>query len=507
MDSLEPAVRGQFAGAIAAVRANPSDADAVGALAMLYHTYEIHRLAERCYRRAVSLAPDDSRWRYHLGVVLRERGRPDAAVEQFDVLLSARPDDAPTLMQRAAAELDRNRPGDALADYQHVIRIRPDIPQAYCGAGRALLKLNRLDACVTQLQRAIAMAPRYGRARYLLARALRDLGRVNQAAEQFRLAEEQRDDEPPIDDPLARALDGLATGAIDALHRGIAALKTGDVSRALPLLEESLRLNPDLAETHASLGSALVMTGALDRAADHLRRALALQPGYAQAHYNLGLIAHRRGRFAESVEHFQAALTTQPNHFDAHLGLGMDLPRLAQPPGDTLLALGGAAHVSVIDRAAEHLRTAARLRPRDPRPYKRLATLLSERGDFDAAIGALRSAVEHIPDDVTLTNRLAWMLATCPNDSLRHPDEAVRLAESVCRTTRRRVARPLDTLAAAYAAAGRFDEAVAAADEAIRAARARHDDALADEISKRLVLYRAQKAYRGGARPPDAGDP
>jgi spermidine synthase len=87
-------------------------------------------------------------------------------------------------------------------------------------------------------------------------------------------------------------------------------------------------------------------------------------------------------------------------------------------------------------------------------------------------------------------NNLAWKLATCRDPRLRDVEQALRLAEEANRLSGGRHPVVLDTLAAAYAAAGRFDAAVAAAERAGQAAAADGSDELADQIAGRLGLYR-----------------
>jgi spermidine synthase len=58
----------------------------------------------------------------------------------------------------------------------------------------------------------------------------------------------------------------------------------------------------------------------------------------------------------------------------------------------------------------------------------------------------------------------------------------------------------LDTLAAAYAAAGRFAEAVAAAERAVPLAESGGQAELARRIQSRLELYRAGRPYRAAQR-------
>ncbi|MBN1676804.1 MAG: hypothetical protein JXR37_37520 [Kiritimatiellae bacterium] len=93
-------------------------------------------------------------------------------------------------------------------------------------------------------------------------------------------------------------------------------------------------------------------------------------------------------------------------------------------------------------------------------------------------------------------NNLAWLLATSPREQLRNPQAAVRLAQEACRTTGCRKPEMLDTLAAAYAAAGRFDDAVRAAREALsKAQQEGQNNALVSGIEQRLRLYSGGRAY------------
>jgi spermidine synthase len=91
---------------------------------------------------------------------------------------------------------------------------------------------------------------------------------------------------------------------------------------------------------------------------------------------------------------------------------------------------------------------------------------------------------------------LAWILATDAEASVRNPEEAIALAEGANRRTGRSHPRALDTLAAAYAAAGRYDEAVETAQHALRAALGAGDQRFAADIDGRIGLYRSRQPYR-----------
>jgi thiol-disulfide isomerase/thioredoxin len=117
------------------------------------------------------------------------------------------------------------------------------------------------------------------------------------------------------------------------------------------------------------------------------------------------------------------------------------------------------------------------------------------RGEARQAAAMYREALEIVPSYVDAQNNLAWLLSTHPDDQLRNGADAVRLAEAAIKTAGR-VPSLLDTLAAAYAEVGRFDEAVATATEAIRLAVSRGQPQLSARIKSRLPSYEAGQPWR-----------
>jgi len=117
-----------------------------------------------------------------------------------------------------------------------------------------------------------------------------------------------------------------------------------------------------------------------------------------------------------------------------------------------------------------------------------------------------RKALEIRRDFAEAMNHLARLLAVCPEASLRNGAEAVELAQRVDELTGGRQAEVLDTLAAAYAEAGRFQEALATARKALELATQQNKQALADALRTRIILYEAGKPFRqtpsGSPSPP-----
>jgi tetratricopeptide (TPR) repeat protein len=100
---------------------------------------------------------------------------------------------------------------------------------------------------------------------------------------------------------------------------------------------------------------------------------------------------------------------------------------------------------------------------------------------------------------VEVLNNLAWLLATSPDAHIRDGVQAVKYAEHACELTHHGVTILVGTLAAAYAEAGRYDDAMAAAEKACALATASGERDLLEKNRKLLALYQAHQPYHEAA--------
>jgi tetratricopeptide (TPR) repeat protein len=120
---------------------------------------------------------------------------------------------------------------------------------------------------------------------------------------------------------------------------------------------------------------------------------------------------------------------------------------------------------------------------------------LIQQGDFAGAVNCYRQALETVPHSPILLNNLAWLLATCPEAKARNGIEAVRLAEEACQLTHNHTVVTVGTLAAAYAEAGRFDDAIATAEKACALASEPGKEDLLKRNQELLALYLKHRPY------------
>lgn len=145
--------------------------------------------------------------------------------------------------------------------------------------------------------------------------------------------------------------------------------------------------------------------------------------------------------------------------------------------------------------AIEHYRIAT-LYWNDEMTYYRLGQALHRTGNLGEAADAYRTALHLKPENFQAANNLAYILATSKDAAVRDPDEAVKWAESACKSAPKRK-RPdvMDTLAIAYASAGRWDDAIRTAQNAAELVEAQHRPALARDLQRKLAAYRAHKMF------------
>jgi Flp pilus assembly protein TadD len=100
------------------------------------------------------------------------------------------------------------------------------------------------------------------------------------------------------------------------------------------------------------------------------------------------------------------------------------------------------------------------------------------------------------PEDTEVQNQLAWVLATCGDEAVRNGARAVELAERANQIKGVKDPVILNTLAAAYAEAGRFAEAVATAQQALELASVQTNIPLIDALRMQIRFYQAGSPFR-----------
>jgi tetratricopeptide (TPR) repeat protein len=274
-----------------------------------------------------------------------------------------------------------------------------------------------------------------------------------------------------------------------------------------------LAADPDSWAGHHNLGVFLAEQGRSDEALAHFRRAVEIRPGYARAQYNLGAALREKGQTDEAIVHLQRAVDIQPDYVEAHNSLARALGQRREWDGamehlqrslaidsDQAEAHNNLANVlwnmGRLREAAAEYEEALALHPDYAAAHFNLGEVLREVGATREAMAHYRRALEIRPNFAPALDSLAWVLATSPDASLRDGVQAVVLAARAQEISGGRNSGFAATLAAAYAEAGRFPEATAAAERALRIAIAQGKPERAERLRTQVALYKAGTPYR-----------
>jgi cytochrome c-type biogenesis protein CcmH/NrfG len=221
-------------------------------------------------------------------------------------------------------------------------------------------------------------------------------------------------------------------------------LNQGRVDEAVERFQMAQALEPESATFHFALGNALCREKRMDEAIIQYQKALELKPDSAEANNNLAYTLLQTGRVNEAITHFQRALEIQQS-YEAYYNLGCAFRR------------------------------------------NRMAT---------EAMACYQKAMELQPQFIPAQIDLAWMLATWPEPSVRNGGKAIVLAKQANQLSRGKDAQILRTLAAAYAEAGQFPEAVLTAKQALVSAAAESNKGLTDVLQTEIRLYQTDSPCR-----------
>ena len=334
-----------------------------------------------------------------------------------------------------------------------------------------------------------------------LGDALLSAGKTNEALAHF-LAALEIDAEDPLalgnignlllgqgklDEALAKYQKGLQSSPKNPElnhNAGLCLAKLGRFSEAIPYYTAALQSRTEYADAYLNLGNALMGLGRFEAAMTNYQAVLRLKPNFGPAHFNLGNALRQLGRHKEAAAHYVESLRLQPENAEAHSNLAI-----------------GLAEEGNNREAITHLREALRLKPGVAQFHFQLASALGAANQSKDAVAQYEEALRLKPEFVLALNNLAWMLATDEDSNIRNGAEAVRCAQRACELTGYKQAFLMGTLAAAFAEASQFRDAVSTGQKAAEIATTAGQKEIAATNQKLIELYKSGKPYHENRHP------
>ena len=355
--------------------------------------------------------------------------------------------------------LNQNKLDEALTYFNQSLRINPNYAKAHSNLSVVLLSQGKFGEAIKHCTEALRIDPDYAEAHNNLGIALQSQGKLNEAIYHHQ-----------------QAVQLMPNNANMHIILGKALQSQGKLNEAIVHYQQALRLMPNNADAHINLGSALLAQGQINDAVGHYNQALKNRPADADTRNNLGIALAMQGKTNEAISQFLYTLTVKPDHAEAHNNLALLLSKQGK-----------------FDDAIDHYRQALRISPDYADAHNNIGVALQSQGKFDEAISHFRKALQFNPNYAGALNGIASILVTHPDQSRRDVTGAIKLAERAAELTNRRDPTILNTLAAAYAAAGQLERATLTAQTALMLALAAGNDDLANQIRRRLESYKQTK--------------
>lgn len=248
--------------------------------------------------------------------------------------------------------------------------------------------------------------------------------------------------------PFDTAIDELSKRVVTAgtaenyQLRGVAYLAHQQYDKAIKDFSECLRQSPRNVGAMNNRGQALYLQGNYDAAIRDFTAATALEPKNFLVLNNRALAYIEQEQYPLALSDLQAALKLVPEYPEALNNRGIVNQKMNRS-----------------DEAIADFTAALKIDPKYVDALGNRAYSFRQKKDYAKAIADLEAAMKISPTTFEATNDLAWLLATCPEDSIRNPARALELAKLACGITEYKQWNTLDTYAAALAENGQYDEA------------------------------------------------
>jgi tetratricopeptide (TPR) repeat protein len=287
------------------------------------------------YTNTLTACPDAVYVRNFLGSAYWEKGDAQSAEREWRKALEVAPQDSVTLGALGMVYLKEQHYSEAIEFFKKALESDPGNGDAHLYLGVSYMDTHFLELAEPELRTAVSLSPLSSNARNALGKLYLGEGRTAEAEEQFRRSVEI---EPNLMGYEKLALIHWHGGHVRAAERdwreahrlapndssilndlGLVCAKQGRYTEAVSFFRKAIELEPDDPNPHLNLGIAYGKTGQNASAETEFRTALSLSPQQqnSQVHFKLGALYLSMGRRAEALREYQAGLKSDPENREA----------------------------------------------------------------------------------------------------------------------------------------------------------------------------------------------
>lgn len=361
---------------------------------------------------------------------------------------------------RGMIHRENERLQEAFRDLNESLRIKKDNAATWSNRGVVYNAMGNRQKAVEDIAYAIKLNKNYARAYYNLGNVLYAGGAHDEAIKSYDKAVELRPKE-----------------AWFYINRASAKHDAGYTEDAEKDYAKSISINKRISDSHIGMSNIFLSQNDLDKALESAERAVDIQPKNAVSLNHRGWVLYKLGKIEDAMFDLNRAINYAPrlqlaynNRAVCHVALGK-LDEAIEDYNRCIELSGGDGTPTTLSNRAVAFE--------GQKEYKKAMT------DFEKAI----EIGEEVPE---VLNGLAWFLAVCPDEDFRDGKKAVEYAKKAVKISGDKDWNFIDTLAAAFAENGDFDEAVKNQKKAVELAPEKDKS----DYQARLKLYQSKEAYR-----------
>jgi len=393
-------------------------------------------------KNAVALDNTDFRWTYFCAIALNDLNSADAIdwLERSRELKPYYPPLCITLGNRYLTSGDLPKAEEL---FNEAIFSWKNVPHAYVGLAKIAITKNDLDAADSLLNTALKITPAFREPHILLADVYRRKGEKANAESEINLID-QLPDKLDLKDPVYNEM----------VDEGVSSF------------------------WHQVRGDNYFKAGMLDKAVLEFKKVIEIKP-HASFSNNLGNVYEKQKKYELAIEQYQSALKLDSVNIDALNNLGVVYFKI----GD-------------VDRAIASVKYSLELNPKSKDGYLNLGTFYKQLNQRSESMQYFKHGMELAPNDLRFAYQLSWLFSSAPEKELRNAKEALRLAKIIFNKADIDTPSKYDLVAAALAENGQFEKAIEMTNQAYKLAIKAGNHPQANDIYKRLNLYKNNKPYR-----------